>query len=567
MKTKLRFFSLITFFLLAFTCISLAQVDSDGDGINDDIDLSPNIPSVNFDDNLVVRGMLDTTTSPALYNAVPSDVGLTISNNGANGVIVESDGSFNEDVTILFYCYNNNPDKLKIISANTVTTVILDCNSSIIEVIEGIAIGEFFLEDGSTSIVEIPAGNKIEVKKETGTFIAPEDNTVALVVETGGEQLTVEPGVVESYDPFIKSISLPEGPVAINTSVDVKATFVDTDDSRPHQAVWNWGDGSQSAGEVIYDNAPSMEVSGAHTYTEPGVYVVSLTVTDNDNNGEERKSTEDGDLTTSYVVVYDPDEGFVTGGGWINSPEGSLVSEPEATGKAAFGFVSKYIKGKNTLTGETEFQFIAGDLGFHSSYYDWLLINKHKAMFKGAGTINGTGNYGFQLSAIDAALTPETSDEDQFRIRIWDKDNNDELIYDNQMGAGQNDDPSCTIEGGNIKIFKPNEKGNNLNSAGQNISQNDLIREVNELLVYPNPFREQVEIQYRTFEGQQHSISIMDLFGQEIKVIINNSYLPGFHNVIWNGRDERNQRLPSGVYFVKLQVGGQHSLQKIILIE
>jgi hypothetical protein len=54
-------------------------------------------------------------------------------------------------------------------------------------------------------------------------------------------------------------------------------------------------------------------------------------------------------------VIYDPNGGFVTSGGWI------------MTGKANFGFVSKYQKGTTIPTGETEFNFQVGNLNFHST--------------------------------------------------------------------------------------------------------------------------------------------------------------------------------------------------------
>jgi hypothetical protein len=41
------------------------------------------------------------------------------------------------------------------------------------------------------------------------------------------------------------------------------------------------------------------------------------------------------------------------------------VAEPTLTGKANFGFVSKYQKGQSTPDGNTEFQFKAGDLNLH----------------------------------------------------------------------------------------------------------------------------------------------------------------------------------------------------------
>jgi len=71
-------------------------------------------------------------------------------------------------------------------------------------------------------------------------------------------------------------------------------------------------------------------------------------------------------------------------------------------------------------------------------------------MYKGTGTVNGEGNYGFMLTAIDEALTPST-DVDLFRIKIWDKDTG-EVIYDNQMGAEEDADPATELGGGSIVI-------------------------------------------------------------------------------------------------------------------
>lgn len=71
---------------------------------------------------------------------------------------------------------------------------------------------------------------------------------------------------------------------------------------------------------------------------------------------------------------------------------------------------------------------------------------------KGTGTINGEGDYGFMLSAIDAELTSST-DADLFRIKIWDN-NNDEVVYDNQMGDADDAELTTEVQGGSIKIHK-----------------------------------------------------------------------------------------------------------------
>ncbi len=74
------------------------------------------------------------------------------------------------------------------------------------------------------------------------------------------------------------------------------------------------------------------------------------------------------------------------------------------------------------------------------------MVAGSKAQFKGTGTVNGSGNYGFLLSAIDGAL-------DKFRIKVWDKASGT-LIYDNQLGASETADPTTPLGGGAIVIHK-----------------------------------------------------------------------------------------------------------------
>jgi hypothetical protein len=57
------------------------------------------------------------------------------------------------------------------------------------------------------------------------------------------------------------------------------------------------------------------------------------------------------------------------------------------------------------------------------------------------------------LTAIDEKLTPST-DVDLFRIKIWDKDNGDAIVYDNQMGDADDADPATVLGGGSIVIHK-----------------------------------------------------------------------------------------------------------------
>ncbi len=149
-----------------------------------------------------------------------------------------------------------------------------------------------------------------------------------------------------------------------------------------------------------------------------------------------------------FVVVYDPSAGFVTGGGWINSPAGAYVADASLTGKANFGFVAKYKRGQSTPDGNTQFQFRAGDLNFHSTSYNWLVVAGANAKFKGMGTINGQGSYYFMITATDGNLLGG-GQSDGFRIKIWDAGG---VIYDNMMGQLDNSNSTLNLGGGSIVI-------------------------------------------------------------------------------------------------------------------
>jgi len=248
---------------------------------------------------------------------------------------------------------------------------------------------------------------------------------------------------VANLPPTIGDITVSPTPVAANSEVGASAGFTDPGTLDTHTALWDWGDGTTSSGTVT-ESSGSGTAAGTHTYTSAGIYTVILTVTDKDGG----KDT----AIYQYVVVYDPYGGFVTGGGWINSPPGAYVPDPSLTGKATFGFVSKYQKGTTVPVGQTEFQFKVANLNFHSTSYEWLVVAGSKAIYKGEGTINGAGSYGFLLSAIDGdsggAKKPDT-----FRIKIWDKTTGT-VVYDNQLGDSLDADPTTTLAGGSIVIHK-----------------------------------------------------------------------------------------------------------------
>jgi len=273
------------------------------------------------------------------------------------------------------------------------------------------------------------------------------DNGIYSVVVTAYNEDGIEQGfdtatvTVYNVAPTIETLTGSSAdPVPLGTPILISSVFSDPGYLDTHVASINWGDGQTTTITVPFG---SHEVATSHIYADAGVYQITLTVTDDDGGS-------DSETLQYYVVIFDPSAGFVTGGGWIIAQPGSYPADPTLTGKATFGFVSKYKKGQTVPTGNTEFQFHAVGMNFHSHTYEWLVIAGSKAMYKGVGTINGEGNYGFRLTAIDGQKTGV----DMFRIKIWDKDNNDAIVFDNNLGLPDNEDPVTALSSGQITIHK-----------------------------------------------------------------------------------------------------------------
>ncbi|MDP8267714.1 MAG: T9SS type A sorting domain-containing protein [Candidatus Tenebribacter davisii] len=90
----------------------------------------------------------------------------------------------------------------------------------------------------------------------------------------------------------------------------------------------------------------------------------------------------------------------------------------------------------------------------------------------------------------------------------------------------------------------------------------------NAIINFPNPFNPFTTIEFSIQNDSNVELSIFNIKGQKINTIANNEFTQGSHSVIWNGDDESERVVGSGVYLYKLKVNGKtEAVKKCLLLK
>ena len=84
---------------------------------------------------------------------------------------------------------------------------------------------------------------------------------------------------------------------------------------------------------------------------------------------------------------------------------------------------------------------------------------------------------------------------------------------------------------------------------------------------YPNPFNPETTISFDLPQDSKVKITVYNIKGQKIKTLYSFSNRGlGTRSVIWNGTDENNHSVSSGIYFYQLKVNGKSEVVKKCLL-
>ena len=72
---------------------------------------------------------------------------------------------------------------------------------------------------------------------------------------------------------------------------------------------------------------------------------------------------------------------------------------------------------------------------------------------------------------------------------------------------------------------------------------------------YPNPFNPRTTIPYALPQASVVRLRIYDIRGVRVRMLVNGlQQKEGYHQVVWDGRDERGREVGSGIYLCRLEV-------------
>ncbi len=84
---------------------------------------------------------------------------------------------------------------------------------------------------------------------------------------------------------------------------------------------------------------------------------------------------------------------------------------------------------------------------------------------------------------------------------------------------------------------------------------------------YPNPFNPSTTLKFDVPEKSQVTLSIFNMNGELIKTLVNSEVAPGQHSIMWNGTNDINNIVTSGVYFARFTYSGHTQMQKLMLLK
>jgi len=151
---------------------------------------------------------------------------------------------------------------------------------------------------------------------------------------------------------------------------------------------------------------------------------------------------------------------------------------------------------------------------------------------------------------------------DNFMVHLIDRDLNiAQTISESQMysflSGNQTSQRRFRLIAGTESFIKDNNLGISSIPTGYYLSEN-----------YPNPFNPFTSLYYKLPSKEKVKIQIINVLGQVVKTLVNDEIqTAGTYIIIWDGKDDLNKSVASGVYFCFMKYGEFGVVRKLLLLK
>lgn len=104
----------------------------------------------------------------------------------------------------------------------------------------------------------------------------------------------------------------------------------------------------------------------------------------------------------------------------------------------------------------------------------------------------------------------------------------------------------------------------NVEVTSINTTKNNLPTKFKLEQNYPNPFSTSTDIPYKLKNPSDVHVTIYDILGRVVRKFSVGNQAGGSHDIIWDGRNNFGTKAATGIYFYRLQAGGQSQVKKMV---
>jgi parallel beta-helix repeat protein len=84
---------------------------------------------------------------------------------------------------------------------------------------------------------------------------------------------------------------------------------------------------------------------------------------------------------------------------------------------------------------------------------------------------------------------------------------------------------------------------------------------------FPNPFNPQTQISYALPQDCDVKLTIYNLLGQRVRILVDEHQMAGYKKIFWDGKDEQGKDAASGVYFYRVQAKDFDQTRKMLMLK